>query len=139
MAPEREPAEGFEPLQTSPFAARLGPLYLLNNPSCPTFGMTVAPEHANNQGSGHGGFLAALVDIATTRGAWLIVGGNGSIRTQSSNIDFVAPVAVGSWVEAAVTVDRAGRRTVFASCRITSEGSLVARATVVLSTRPKTG
>ena len=66
------------------------------------------PEHANNHGSGHGGFLAALVDIATTRGAWLIVGGNGSVRTLSSNTDFVAPVAVGSWVEAAVSVDRAG-------------------------------
>ncbi len=139
MAPERELAEGFALLRTSPFAQRLGPLYLRNDPSCPTFGMTVGPEHANNQGSGHGGFLAALVDIATTRGTWLIVGGNGSVRTLSSNIDFVAPVAVGSWVEAAVTVDRAGTRTVFASCRITCEGSLVARATVVLSTRTRTG
>ena len=100
--------------------------------------MTVGPEHANNQGSGHGGFLAALVDIATTRGAWLIVGGNDSVRTLSSHIDFVAAVAVGSWIEAAVTVEHAGTRTVFASCRITAEGSLVARATVILSTRPST-
>lgn len=137
VATEREPAEGFAPLRTSPFAQRLAPLYLRNDPSCPTFGMTVTPDHANNQGSGHGGFLAAFVDIATTRGAWLIVGGTSSVRTLSSNIDFVAPVAIGSWVEATVTVDRAGTRTVFASCRVISEGSLVARATVVLSTRPK--
>ena len=77
-----------------------------------------------------------MVDIATTRGAWLIVGGNGSVRTLSSTIDFLAPVAVGSWAEAAVTVEQAGTRTVFASCRISVEGSLVARATVVLSMRP---
>jgi hypothetical protein len=49
------------------------------------------------------------------------------------SLDFVSGVAVGSWVEAAVTVDQGGGRTIFTSCRVSSGTTLVARAQVILT------
>jgi uncharacterized protein (TIGR00369 family) len=129
----RQPPPGFELLRSSPFVTRLGSIYLKHSEdNQPVFGAIVESGHANTMGTGHGGFLSALVDVATGRGARLITGEPGAIRTVSMHIDFVAAAELGSWIEAAVTVDHSGGRTIFASCRITDDAALLARANAVL-------
>jgi uncharacterized protein (TIGR00369 family) len=129
----RQPAPGFELLRSSPFVERLGPIYLKSGPGGPVFGAVVEHGHTNTMGTAHGGFLAALVDLATGRGTRLVLGEATTVRTVSVNLDFVAGVQVGSWIEAAVTVEHNGGRTVFTACRITADGTLVARANVILT------
>jgi len=131
--PSHLPPPGFQPLRSSPFVALIGPVYLSEGGERPIFGAVVEPQHANTMDTLHGGFLAALVDVATGRGTRLALGDGHPVRTVSMNLDYVAGVSVGNWVEAAVTVDHGGGRTIFTSCRVTSGDRLVARANVILT------
>lgn len=128
-----EPPPGFQPLHSSPFVGLLGPVYLKRDGGRPVFGVLVEPKHANTMDTLHGGMVAALVDIATGRGTRLALGESGPVRTVSMSLDFVAGVAVGGWVEAEVTVDHGGGRTIFTSCRVSTGDTLVARAQVILT------
>jgi uncharacterized protein (TIGR00369 family) len=128
---------GFEPIETSPFIAHLGQLYIAPGPG--VFGMWVRPEHANTHGKGHGGFLATVIDVACSRGTRLAVGDGSAVSTISMTLDYLEPVEVGRWMEAVPTIERIGGRTVFTSCRVTVGDTVVARASVILARhRPKT-
>ena len=130
-------ADGFEPLVSSAFVEHLGPIFVRVDEHGPRFRARVAAEHANTGGVAHGGFLAAVVDAAAGHGTRRVLGEPAALRTVSTTLDNLAPVAIGSWIEVTVTVDRAGRRTAFTSCRVHSDGELVARASVVLSRPPR--
>ncbi|MET0190055.1 MAG: PaaI family thioesterase [Pseudonocardia sediminis] len=131
---------GFEPLHSSAFVEFLGPVYVsvaTLGDDAPRFRVLVRPVHANTHGHAHGGFLAAVLDAAAGHGIRRILDEPSGLRTITTTLDHLAPVAVGQWAEITVTLDRAGRRTAFASCRIHADDVLVARASVVLSRPPR--
>ncbi|GAB2458722.1 PaaI family thioesterase [Jatrophihabitans fulvus] len=121
-------------LRTTPFLNLVGPLYVDDGAAKPTFWLEVTEQHANTMGSAHGGFLATLADVAAARGAHLVAADGRTFRTVSLTMDFLVPAPPGRWVQAVTTVDRIGRRTAFATCRISSGAELVARASAVLAT-----
>jgi uncharacterized protein (TIGR00369 family) len=127
--PPDSPPPGFVLLESSPFVEQVGPIYRTSEGR---LGVRVLPTHTNTMGSVHGGFLMTVVDIAAGQGARRAIGAGSVVRTVSTTIDFLATAGVGSWLEAELTVDRIGRRTVFTSCRVTSGETVVARATAVL-------
>lgn len=124
---------GFEPFRSSPFLDHLGDVHRAARDDGPVFGVEVRPHHSNTMGGAHGGFLMALVDLAAGQGARTMLGRQEGFRTVSATTDFLAPATVGDWIEAVPSIDRAGRRTVFASCRLTVGDLLVVRASLVLA------
>lgn len=130
---------GFEPLSSSAFVQFLGPVFVsVGSPgdTARSFRARVLDVHTNSHGHAHGGYLAAVLDAAAGHGARRILGERSGLRTVSTTLDHLAPVEVGQWIEITVTIDRAGRRTAFASCRVHVGDTLVARASVVLSRPP---
>lgn len=87
------------------------------------------PDCGNNIGTVHGGYLAALIDIAGT-GAIDSLGRENA--TTSINTSFLRPALVDDeYLEATGTVLRAGRRTAVSEVEIRRpNGDLVAKATL---------
>lgn len=87
------------------------------------------PDCGNNIGTVHGGYLAALIDIAGT-GAIDSLGRENA--TTSINTSFLRPALVDDeYLEVTGTVLRAGRRTVVSEVEIRRpNGDLVAKATL---------
>ena len=132
-----EAPPGFERLVSSGFVELLGPVFVSTGDGDPRFRVRVRDEHANTHGLAHGGFLAGLLDAAAGHGSRRVLGEPSALRTVSTTIDNLATVAIGQWVEVSVTIDHAGRRTAFTSCRVHADDVLVARASVVLSRPPR--
>lgn len=87
------------------------------------------PDCGNNIGTVHGGYLAALIDIAGT-GAIDSLGRENA--TTSINTSFLRPALVDDeYIEVTGTVLRAGRRTAVSEVEIRRpNGDLVAKATL---------
>lgn len=87
------------------------------------------PDCGNNIGMVHGGYLAALIDIAGT-GAIDSLGRENA--TTSINTSFLRPALVDDeYIEVTGTVLRAGRRTAVSEVEIRRpNGDLVAKATL---------
>ncbi len=87
------------------------------------------PDCGNNIGTVHGGYLAALIDIAGT-GAIDSLGRENA--TTSINTSFLRPALVDDeYLEVTGTVLRAGRRTAVSEVEIRRpNGDLVAKATL---------
>ncbi|MEA5365351.1 PaaI family thioesterase [Amycolatopsis sp., V23-08] len=125
----RETPPGFELLVSSPFVAQVGPIHVNDEG---VLGVHVRDEHRNVLGTVHGGFLMTLADVAAGRTARRVIGEGAVVQTVSATVDFLSTAAVGSWLEIEATVDRAGRRAVFTTCRVTSGDKTIAKASVVL-------
>lgn len=130
--PDERGAEG-ERVRSSAFLELIGPLYLGSARDRPTFHAYVGEQHRNTFGGAHGGFISALVDIAAGRGARAVIDDGRAYRTVSMTVDFMAPADVGARLDIAVELDHVGHRTVFVTCRVTTEGRAVARAAIVLA------
>ena len=124
----------WELLTTSAFAAILGPIRVRPAPE-PVFRTTVGPDCANTMGRMHGGYASALVDICTGQGLKRLLGEGRSLVTVSTHIDFLGSAAVGDVLDIVVAAEKVTRSVVFASCRVTANGSNVVRASVVFSSR----
>ena len=100
-----------------PFADLVGPLFVtcdqLSIGEQARFGFKVAERHCNARPICHGGMLATFLDIALARGLRVAAGVDGPIPTISMTLDYLSPAALGEWVEARVTVIRAGPGTSF--------------------------
>lgn len=83
---------GFEPFHSSPFLDHLGGVHRATRDRSPVFGIEVRPQHANTMGGAHGGFLMAMVDLATGQGARALLGHDDGYRTLSATTDFLATV-----------------------------------------------
>lgn len=95
------------------------------------FGFRVERPHCNLRPVCHGGMLATFADLALARG--LKVAGNlpTPLPTISLSLDYLAPAALGAWVDARVTVSRIGRTTGFVSAMLHADGVPVLRASGV--------
>lgn len=131
-------AEGFS---VWPNKGRFVPSFatFLFKPSGPhlIFRVEVSPDHCNVAGIAHGGFLSTLADV------WL--GSNVAHQlpqgtrfvTANLSVDFLKPVASGTWLESTIDRIKIGSRLCHASGAILADGQPVAamRATFALLAR----
>lgn len=114
------------------FMESAGPLYVRRDAAGRgTFGLPVEPRHCNAKGMCHGGMLAALADVVLGIGGLEQAGAKGFFITMSLSQDFLAPVPLGSWIEAEVDLLRRTRTTMFVQGTFRVRGEPVMRASGV--------
>jgi acyl-coenzyme A thioesterase PaaI-like protein len=85
------------------FMEAAGPLHVRRDAAGRgTFGLLIEPRHCNAKNMCHGGMLAALTDVVLGIGGLEQAGVKGFFITISLTQDFLAPVPLGSWLEAEV-------------------------------------
>lgn len=108
--------EHFEPLESSPFGDRVGPLYINTQEAVPVIGVMVAGHHTNRGARVHGGLLMSVADIALSRAVKTQLPPGATMWTADLHIAFLQGIGEGEWLEARPTVDRVGRSLIHASC-----------------------
>lgn len=111
------------------YFARLGRTYIqARDPEPPVFGLQVKPRHGNTHGTGHGGFLATLLD--TYMAAFLRhTAPDIQLWTTDLKLKYLRPVPVGAWLEAhCVSVTRQGDRAEVV-CDLKVSGEVMCRGT----------
>ena len=131
--------EGFEPLPIpGEFITACGPLHVRRQDDRVQLGFRVERRHTNVMEILHGGMMATFCDmllpIATLRQRPDI--GPRFLPTVSLQIDYLAPVALGSWVQGETDVLRVTRSLVFAQGVVTADGEPAARASGILKIGP---
>lgn len=125
----------FGPLAASPFAERIGPIFVRWTPR-PTFRVEVGENCANTMGRMHGGFLAAIIDSCAGQGVRYLLNDGRRVVTLSTTTDFLGPAKVGETVELIVSIDRVASTVIFASCvSMTIDGGPVAKSSIIFSVR----
>jgi acyl-coenzyme A thioesterase PaaI-like protein len=125
---------GFERLDLGAgFALQFGPIYL-NRPA-QRLGFRVVSHHLNPVATCHGGVLATFADmqIAAVRPPSDI--SSKHWPTVSLSLDYLAPVRLHSWLEAAVTCVKTTQTLVFTQALLTVEGEPVARTAAIYRNR----
>jgi len=116
--------------RSSPLTAPWEPLWFREADGA--LGLWIAEAHCNSRGLVHGGLIAALADntmgiaCARARPASRPV-------TAGLNVDYLGAARIGQWLEFVPQVDRAGATLGFATCRITGDASLCARASATFA------
>jgi uncharacterized protein (TIGR00369 family) len=110
------------------FLGVVGPLYGKGTGADFALGFRVERRHCNPLGICHGGMLSTFADMALAIGANHVARIGRFLPTVNLTSDFLAPVPLGSWVEAQAQVLRATRATLFAQCLITADGSPAVRS-----------
>jgi uncharacterized protein (TIGR00369 family) len=103
------------------------------------FGMFIDARHCNPLGKCHGGWIATYFDMV------LPITGRFTIPeyeerfllTVTLNIDYLAPVEKGDWLEGKARVLKKTKRLVFVEGVLTVQGEIVARANTVLRAGPE--
>lgn len=95
--------------------ALLGPMYARDDGNGQlTIGLSLLEPHMNQQEAAHGGFLATLADNAMGVNASRFLGRR--VATANLSIDYLAPMALGEWIEVGTRIEKSGKRLVFAEC-----------------------
>ncbi len=125
--------QGFEPRPVGGgFMEFAGPLHVRRDATGRgTFGLLVEPRHCNAKGMCHGGMLAALTDVVLGIGGLEQAGVKGFFITISLTQDILAPVPLGSWIEAEVELLRRTSATMFVQGVFRVRGEAVLRASGV--------
>jgi acyl-coenzyme A thioesterase PaaI-like protein len=132
--------EGFVPLaMESGFILRNGPIYARRNAEGVMFGCRIGRDHCNPMDICHGGWLATLADMMLP----LSVRATGGLEsrfllTVHLDIDYLAAVPLGAWVEGGARLLRRTARMVFADGMLEVDGELVLRASGVFRIGPET-
>jgi acyl-coenzyme A thioesterase PaaI-like protein len=95
------------------------------------FGFRVNAHHCNMRPVCHGGMLATFLDVALARGLRCAAGLSPPLPTISLSLDFLAPAALGVWVDARVSVMRVGKSTAFVSALLHADEEPVLRGSGV--------
>ena len=137
--------DGYRPLLLGgEFIAANGPLYLLHRKGdvvVVKLGLRVEARHCNTMGICHGGMLASFCDMllpisAHHKSAEV---GRRMLPTVSLQLDYMAPVALGAWVEGEAEVLKVTRSMVFAQGVVWSDGALAVRCSGVFKLGPAFG
>ncbi len=126
--------EGFRALNLprNPFIEANGPLYGRLEGEAFVLGFLCETKHCNPMLVCHGGMLATLADMLLLLGTNIQTKLGQFLLTVSLDVDFLAPVKVGDWLEGRTEVLRAGKSIIFSQGRMTVRGETVARANAVL-------
>ena len=91
-------------------------------------GFRVAEQHTNLGGVLHGGMLATFADTLLPYAAmYQALGGRRFLPTISLQIDYLAPAAIGAWVQGEAEVLRMTRNMIFMQAIIKGDDTLIAR------------
>jgi uncharacterized protein (TIGR00369 family) len=91
-------------------------------------GFRVSEQHANLGGVLHGGMLATFADTLLPYAAmYQALGGRRFLPTISLQIDYLAPAAIGAWVQGEAQVLRMTRNMLFMQGMITADDAPIAR------------
>jgi acyl-coenzyme A thioesterase PaaI-like protein len=103
--------------ECGPFADLVGPIFAthdrLEDGEHMRFGFRVEGRHCNPRPVCHGGMLATFLDIALARGIRMVRDIPAPLPTIAMTLDYLAPAVLGEWIDARVTVTRAGGGTCF--------------------------
>jgi len=126
--------EGFRALNLprNPFIEANGPLYGRLEGETFVLGFLCETKHCNPMLVCHGGMMATLADMLLLLGTNIQTKLGQFLLTVSLDVDFLAPVRVGDWLEGRTEVLRAGKSIIFSQGRMTVRGEPVARANAVL-------
>lgn len=127
-----------------PFAADLGPFFVLRGEPELRLGLRVLPRHCNTAGMAHGGMVASLADLGLIHAVGVRREREGHARapmsTVSLSLDYLGPAPAGCWLEVRAEVTRIGGSLAFVEGVITADGARVGRASGVFSIRrPRDG
>jgi acyl-coenzyme A thioesterase PaaI-like protein len=118
-----------------PFADLVGPIFAtrdrLDAGEDVRFGFRVAARHCNPRPVCHGGMLATFLDIALARGIRMAKDQPAPLPTITMSLDYLAPALLGEWIDARVTVTRAGGGTCFVQALAHGPSNLVLRGSGV--------
>ena len=128
--------EGFVLLdRESPFSDFTGPYYekLNADGKHEVLALRLRHEHLNKARVAHGGIFMTIADNAFGDAVLAQFDEPVSFVTVSFSGEFLSVGRDGDWVEARVTINRKGRRLIFAKCALTIEGKNVFNASGVFS------
>lgn len=122
-----------------PFAADLGPFFVLRGEAGIRLGLRVARRHCNTAGMAHGGLVASLADLGLIHAVGWARECRGQAKlpmsTVSLTLDYLGPAPEGCWLEIRAEVTRLGGSLGFVEGMITADGERVGRASGVFSIR----
>ena len=91
-------------------------------------GFRVEEQHTNLGGVLHGGMLATFADTLLPYAAmYQALGGRRFLPTISLQIDYLAPAAIGAWVQGSADVLRMTRNMLFMQAIISADDTPIAR------------
>lgn len=121
--------------ECGPFADLVGSVFAtsdgLDDGEEVRFGFRVASRHCNPRPVCHGGMLATFLDIALARGIRMVKGVPAPLPTVSMSLDYLAPAPLGEWIDARVTITRAGSGTCFVQALLHGSAGPVLRGSGV--------
>jgi uncharacterized protein (TIGR00369 family) len=123
------------------FASANGPIFWCEDPQDGgvIFGMYIDARHSNPLGKCHGGWIATYFDMVLPLTARFTIPEYEErfLLTVNLNIDYLAPVESGVWLEGKARVLKKTKRLVFVDAILTVKGEIVARASTVLRAGPE--
>ena len=140
--PAHDVPPGFAPVAAGGgFIAANGPLYVLQEGPLVKFGFRVEPRHCNPMGICHGGMLASFCDMLLPLSVHRksVEVGLRFLPTVSLQLDYMAPVPLGAWVEGECDVLTVTRAMVFARGLVRADGVTAVRCSGVMKIGPKFG
>ena len=127
----------YEPIDLGPgFSARLGQVYIDRGRRRLAFRVTV--EHGNPVDMCHGGAIATFADAQVVAVLDAPVGWKRHTPTISLSVDYLAPIAIGAWVEAEVTLSKQTPTMLFTQALMMVEDETVARSHAIYRNREPT-
>ena len=140
--PVQDVPPGYRPVDAGGgFMAANGPLYLLHEGAAVKVGFRVEPRHCNPMGVCHGGMLASFCDmllpLSVHRKSAEV--GQRFLPTVSLQLDYMAPVPLGAWVEGECDVLKVTRTMVFAQGLARADGVAAVRCSGVFKIGPRFG
>ena len=119
-------AEGFAPSPMhGPYVRELVRQFARPEGEHLRFRLEVRPEHCNGYATAHGGFLATLADVWLAYNVYHRLPRSARIVTANLSVDYLAPAAVGHWLESQIDRIKLGSRLCHASGAILREGAPV--------------
>jgi uncharacterized protein (TIGR00369 family) len=100
---------------TSPFLDSIGLFYAKGCGADLTLGVRVEARATNRRGTAHGGFYAAVADVALGHAMATSVEPLAPLTTASLTIDYAGVARVGDWLEARVDIQHLGQKLGFAN------------------------
>ena len=111
------------------FISHNGPLYAALRNKQFVMGMMIEQRHCNPRNVCHGGMLSSFADMLLPYGAMYALGMNRRFTpTISLQLDFLAPVNLGSWIEGTCEPLRSTSNLLFVQGLIKHKDEIVVRA-----------
>ena len=132
--------QGYQPLELlQGFAEINGPVYWRSEDDggvC--FGMRIEDRHCNPLCKAHGGLIATFLDMVMPLSVRFTVPEfeERFLLTVTLNIDYLAPVSIGDWLEGRARILRQTKRMLFVDAVLTVGSEITARANTVLRVGP---